>query len=97
MNEFARTTLAGGAAGAIAGVTTAVVIPLLTPLITYSWNERQTELKKLELSVGVLRDTPKRDDDPVRVWALSVLEKQGYKFTQAQRDVVLKAPAKASN
>ena len=100
MNELARTAVVGGAAGAVAGaiigVITAVVIPLVTPLITYSWNQRQEELKKLELSVGVLRESPKRDADPLRKWAMSVLEKQGQEFTQAERDVALKAPPKAS-
>jgi hypothetical protein len=87
MNDFAKMAVASGI-GALVG-------SLIVPLFNLFASERQVDLKKLELSVGILREAPRKDSDPLRAWALRVLEKQSEPFTQAQRDALLKvSPSK---
>jgi hypothetical protein len=86
MNDFAKM--------AVPSLFGALVGSLIVPLFNLVASERQVDLKKLELSIGILREAPKKDSDPLRAWALSVLEKQsGQTFTQAQRDALLKVPS----
>ena len=45
----------------------------------------------LEMGVAILREAPKVDDDPMRSWAVKVVEKKsGIAFSDAQRAALLK-------
>ena len=90
MNDFTKMAVPSGL-GALVGT---LFGTLIVPLFSFITSERAGDLKKLELSVGILREAPKQDPDPLRAWAVSVLEKQsGYTFTQVQRDAFSKLPA----
>jgi len=53
--------------------------------------ERQADVKLLEMSVGILREPARVDDDPMRSWAVRVVEKKsGVSFTDQQRAALLK-------
>jgi hypothetical protein len=46
------------------------------------------------MGVGILREAPKVDDDPMRSWAIKVLEKKsGVGFSDAQKATLLKKPS----
>ncbi|WP_315719005.1 MULTISPECIES: hypothetical protein [unclassified Bradyrhizobium] len=56
--------------------------------------EHQADAKMLEIGVAILREPARVDDDPMRSWALKVVEKKsGVSFTDQQRAVLLKRAA----
>jgi hypothetical protein len=78
------TTLVASCIGAIVGT-------LAVPYLTGMTIERQADAKLLEMSVGILRENARTDDDPMRSWAIKVVEKRsGVAFTDAQRATLLK-------
>ncbi|UFZ07099.1 hypothetical protein LQG66_12675 [Bradyrhizobium ontarionense] len=53
--------------------------------------EHPADAKMLEMSVAILREPARVDDDPMRTWAIRVVEKKsGVSFTDAQKAVLLK-------
>jgi hypothetical protein len=73
----------GTTAGAVLGAT-------VTPLVNYWTNERQMDVKMVEIGIGVLRAPPKEDIAVIRSWAIDVIEKSsGRAFTKQQRDALL--------
>jgi hypothetical protein len=69
----------------------AVVGTLALPSLGGVMPDRQLDSKLLEMSVGILREPAKVDDDPIRSWALKVMEKKsGVAFTDPQRTALLK-------
>jgi hypothetical protein len=43
------------------------------------------------MGVGILREVPKVDDDPIRSWAIKVVEKKSaINFSDAQKAALLK-------
>jgi hypothetical protein len=78
------TTVVASCIGAIVGT-------LAVPYLSGMTIERQTDAKLLEMSVGILREAVRVDDDPMRSWAIKVVEKKsGVAFTDAQRTALLK-------
>jgi hypothetical protein len=74
----------GGVVGTLLGATVA-------PLVNYLTNERQMDVKMVEIGLGILRAEPKEDIAAIRGWAIDIIEKSsGRKFTEAQRAVLLK-------
>ncbi len=58
--------------------------------------EHQADAKLLEMSVAILREPARVDDDPMRSWAIRVVEKKsGVSFTDQQRATLLKRGAGA--
>jgi hypothetical protein len=56
--------------------------------------EHQADAKMLEIGVAILREPARVDDDPMRSWAVRVVEKKsGVSFTDQQRAVLLKRSA----
>ena len=56
--------------------------------------EHQADAKMLEIGVAILRDPARVDDDPMRSWAVKVVEKKsGVSFTDQQRAALLKRAA----
>lgn len=56
--------------------------------------EHPADAKLLEMSVGMLREPARVDDDPLRSWAIKVVEKKsGVSFTDPQRAALLKRAA----
>ena len=53
--------------------------------------EHQADAKMLEIGIAILREPARVDDDPMRSWAVRVVEKKsGVSFTDQQRTVLLK-------
>jgi hypothetical protein len=78
------TTTAASAVGALIGT-------LAAPFVSWMVTERQVDAKMLEMGVAILREAPKVDDDPMRSWAIKVVErKSGVAFSDAQRATLLK-------
>jgi hypothetical protein len=78
------TTVVASCIGAIVGT-------LAVPYLTGMTIERQADTKLVEMSVGILREAVRTDDDPMRSWAIKVVEKKsGVAFTDAQRTTLLK-------
>jgi hypothetical protein len=78
------TTTAASAVGALIGT-------LAAPFVSWVTTERQVDAKMLEMGVAILREAPKVDDDPMRSWAIKVIEKKsGVAFSDAQRATLLK-------
>jgi hypothetical protein len=78
------TTTAASAFGALIGT-------LAAPFVSWVVSERQVDAKMLEMGVAILREAPKVDDDPMRSWAVKVVEKKsGIAFSDAQRAALLK-------
>ena len=72
----------------------AVVGTLLVPSFGGTLPDHQTDSKLQEMSVGILREPAKADDDPMRSWAIKVVEKKsGVAFTDPQRAALLKRAA----
>ena len=79
----ATTSVAGGL-GAVAGA-------FAVPYVSGATIERPLDTKTLEMAVGILRETVKVDDDPIRSWAIKVVEKKsGVTFSDTQRTALLK-------
>jgi hypothetical protein len=56
--------------------------------------EHQADAKMLEIGVAILREPARMDDDPMRSWAVRVVEKKsGVSFTDQQRAALLKRAA----
>ncbi|WP_316238987.1 hypothetical protein [Bradyrhizobium sp. SZCCHNR1015] len=56
--------------------------------------EHQADAKMLEIGVAILREPARVDDDPMRSWAVRVVEKKsGVSFTDQQRAALLKRAA----
>jgi hypothetical protein len=83
---FVTTALAaavGAAAGALA-------------LASSGGIEHQADAKMLEIGVAILREPARVDDDPMRSWAVRVVEKKsGVSFTDPQRAALMKRAAGA--
>jgi len=78
------TTVVAACIGAIVGA-------LAVSYVTGAAVERPADAKLLEMSVGILRETARVDDDPMRAWAIKVVEKKsGVAFSDAQRTTLLK-------
>jgi hypothetical protein len=74
----------GGFVGTVLGAT-------IAPLVNYWTNERQMDVKMVEIGIGILRAPPKDDIAVMRSWAIDVIEKSsGRKFSEAQRAALLK-------
>jgi hypothetical protein len=59
--------------------------------VNYLTNERQMDVKMVEIGIGILRAPPKEDIAVMRGWAIDVIENNsGRKFTEAQRTTLLK-------
>jgi hypothetical protein len=73
-----------GVGGTLLGAT-------LAPVINYLVNERQMDVKMVEIGIGILRAPPKEDIAVIRSWAIDVIERSsGRKFTEAQRAALVK-------
>ncbi|CCD86361.1 conserved exported protein of unknown function [Bradyrhizobium sp. ORS 285] len=56
--------------------------------------EHQADAKMLEIGIAILREPARVDDDPMRSWAVKVVEKKsGVSFTDPQRAALLKRAA----
>ena len=83
---FVTTALAAGI-GAVAGV-------LALASAGGGSIEHQADAKMLEIGVAILREPARVDDDPMRSWAVRVVEKKsGVSFTDQQRAALLKRVA----
>ncbi len=75
----------------IAGAVGAVLGATLSPIVNYLVNERQMDVKMVEIGIGILRAPPKEDIAVIRGWAIDVIERNsGRRFTDAQRAALLK-------
>jgi hypothetical protein len=82
--KFVVTTLVASCVGAVVGT-------LAAPYVAGMAIERPADAKLLEMSVGILREPVRADDDPMRSWAIKVVEKKsGVAFTDPQRATLLK-------
>jgi hypothetical protein len=82
--KSAVTAVMAAGFGAVVG---ALAVPLLDGVIL----DRQLDTKLFETSVGILREPAKTDDDPMRSWAIKVVEKKsGVAFSDQQRAALLK-------
>jgi len=82
-----------GAVGALAGAG-------ITGAFNYFEHKSDLDAKMIELSVSILRTAPAEGTEPLRAWAIDVIEKRGqFKFSQPQQAVLLKKalPYTASN
>jgi len=76
---------------AVAAGLGAVIGTLIVPSLSGAVPDHQVDAKLVEMSVGILRETAKADDDPMRSWAIKVVEKKsGVAFTDQQRAALLK-------
>jgi hypothetical protein len=82
--RFVATTFVASTVGALMGT-------LAAPFFSWVTTERQIDAKMLEMGMGILREAPKADDDPIRSWAIKVVEKKSaINFTDAQKAALLK-------
>jgi hypothetical protein len=82
--KLAATAAVFAAIGAVAGT---LAVSSLGGVLA----DRQTDAKLLEMSVGILREQVRADDDPIRSWAIKTVEKKsGVTFTDPQRAALLK-------
>jgi hypothetical protein len=91
--DSAETTLPASTALwiSIAGAVGTIVGATLSPVINYFVNERQMDVKMVEIGISILRAPPKEDIALIRSWAIDVIEKSsGRRFTDAQRGALLK-------
>jgi hypothetical protein len=59
--------------------------------VNYWTNERQMDVKMVEIGIGILRAPPKDDIAVMRSWAIDVIEQSSRrKFSAAQRAALLK-------
>jgi hypothetical protein len=76
---------------AVAGVLGTLLGTTVSPLVNYLTNERQVDVKMLEIGLGILREPPKEDAQAMRAWAIEIIEKSsGRPFSEQQRDILLK-------
>jgi hypothetical protein len=76
---------------AVAGVLGTLLGATVSPLVNYLTNERQVDVKMLEIGLGILREPPKEDAQAMRAWAIAIIEKSsGRPFSEQQRDILLK-------
>jgi hypothetical protein len=76
---------------AVAGVLGTLLGATVSPLVNYLTNERQVDVKMLEIGLGILREPPKEDAQAMRAWAIEIIEKSsGRPFSEQQRDILLK-------
>jgi hypothetical protein len=82
-----KSAVMAAVAAAIGAVAGTLVLPSLGGVVP----DHQVDSKLLEMSVGILREPAKADDDPIRSWAIKVVEKKsGIAFTDQQRAALLK-------
>jgi hypothetical protein len=76
---------------AVAGVLGTLLGATISPLVNYLANERQVDVKMLEIGLGILREPPKEDAQAMRAWAIEVIEKTSCRpFSEQQRNILLK-------
>jgi protein-disulfide isomerase-like protein with CxxC motif len=76
---------------AVAGVLGTLLGATISPLVNYLTNERQVDVKMIEIGLGILREPPKEDAQTMRAWAIEVIEKSsGRPFSEQQRNILLK-------
>jgi hypothetical protein len=75
---FIATTSVASAVGALIGT-------LAAPFFGWVTTERQIDAKMLEMGVGILREAPKVDDDPMRSWAIKVVERNQASTSATRR------------
>jgi hypothetical protein len=84
--DWKSAVLAAVAAG-LGAVVGTLVVPSLGGVVP----DHQVDSKLLEMSIGMLREPARTDDDPLRSWAIKVVEKKsGVVFTDQQRAALLK-------
>lgn len=82
--RLVATTAVAGGLGAVAGT-------LAVPYVGGMTIERPLDTKTIEMAVGILREPVRVDEDPMRSWAIKVVEKKsGIAFSDAQRTTLLK-------
>jgi hypothetical protein len=75
---------------AVAGVLGTLLGATVSPLVNYLTNERQVDVKMLEIGLGILREPPKEDAQTMRAWAIEIIEKSsGRPFSEEQRNSLL--------
>lgn len=83
------TKLAGVAV--IAGVIGTLLGATVAPYVNYLTNERQMDVKMVELGIGILREPPKEGIEVMRSWAVDVIEANSKrKFSPQQRQALEK-------
>lgn len=86
MVKTATRTALGLSIAGIAGVVGTVLGTTIAPLVNYWTNERQMDVKMVEIGIGILRSPPKDGIAVMRSWAIDVIEKSsGRQFSPAQR------------
>lgn len=66
---------------------------IITGGFSYFSHQRDLDAKMIELSVGILRADPKPETEPLREWAINVINKRaGFQFNAQQRAILLKKP-----
>ena len=61
---------------AVAGVLGTPLGATVSPLVNYLTNERQVDVKMLEIGLGILREPPKEGAEAMRAWAIEIIEKR---------------------
>ncbi len=75
---------------AVAGVLGTLLGATVSPVVNYLTNEKQLDVKMLEIGLGILREPPKEDAQAMRAWAIDLIEKSsGRAFNEKQRDLLL--------
>jgi hypothetical protein len=82
--KLAASIAVAGALGTLLGATVA-------PVVNYWTNERQMDVKMVEIGIGILRSPPTEDIAVMRSWAVDVIEASSKRrFTSDQRAALLK-------
>lgn len=64
---------------------------LVTGGFNYLSHQSEVDAKMIELSVGILRSSPTPETEPLREWAIDVIDKRArFSFNAKQRAVLLK-------
>ncbi len=75
---------------AVAGVLGTLLGATVSPVVNYLTNEKQLDVKMLEIELGILREPPKEDAQAMRAWAIELIEKSsGRPFNEQQRNLLL--------
>lgn len=83
---------------AVAGVLGTLLGATVSPLVNYLTNERQVDVKMIEIGLGILREPPKEDAQAMRTWAIEIIEKSsGRPFSEQQRNILLKKELSVQN
>jgi hypothetical protein len=73
------------------GVAGGVIGAGITGAFSYLGQKNDLDGKMIELSIGVLRADPTPGSQPLRAWAIDVIQKRGnFTFNQAQQEALLK-------